>query len=95
VSSAIFTSLAEAQRANLQGWLAIITDFDLGLGPNGIEAAHVLRADRAPAPPVLVVTASSHSHVESAARAAGFDLLRKPASPAFLRRWLADKARVA
>jgi DNA-binding response OmpR family regulator len=69
---------------------AIISDFDLDCGPNGVEAARALRADRDPEPPVLIVTGTRQRSVVTAARAAGFEVSAKPASPAFLRHWLAQ-----
>jgi DNA-binding response OmpR family regulator len=68
---------------------AIISDYDLDSGPNGVEAARALRATHQPEPPVLIVTATQQRDVFVAARAAGFDVSFKPASPAFLRQWLA------
>jgi len=90
--AAIFKSFAEAWGANAlaQAICAIISDFDLGHGPNGVEAAQALLAHREPVPPVLIVTGTRHRHVEAAARAAGFEIASKPASPSFLRRWLAQ-----
>jgi DNA-binding response OmpR family regulator len=91
--AAIFKSLsaahAETESISVQ---AIISDFDLGNGPNGVEAARALRAHRIPAPPVLIVTALRRRSVETAAREAGFEVLSKPASPASLKRWLARNA---
>jgi DNA-binding response OmpR family regulator len=69
---------------------AIISDFDLDCGPNGVEAARALRAHRDPEPPVLIVTGTRQRSVMTAARAAGFEISAKPASPAFLRHWLAQ-----
>ena len=90
--AAIFKSLSEASQSTVLicNVSAIISDFDLDRGPNGVEAAQALRADRHPQPPVLIVTGTRHRRVESAARAAGFEISSKPASPAFLRRWLAQ-----
>ena len=68
---------------------AIISDFDLDRELNGVEAAQALRAGRTPQPPVLIVTGTRQHRVATAARKAGFELSAKPASPAFLRRWLA------
>jgi DNA-binding response OmpR family regulator len=92
--AAIFKSFADARAAEgmAESICAIISDFDLGQGPNGVEAAQALRADREPVPPVLIVTGTRHRHVEAAARAAGFEIASKPASPSFLRRWLAQHA---
>jgi CheY-like chemotaxis protein len=89
--AAIFKSFIEASQSAAIAMTvsAIISDFDLDYGPNGVEAAQALRADRQPQPPVLIVTGTRHRRVESAARAAGFEISSKPASPAFLRRWLA------
>jgi CheY-like chemotaxis protein len=87
---AVFKSLGEAIEclAAVAIARAIISDFDLDKGPNGVEAALALRADRDPQPPVLIVTGTRHRRVEAAARAAGFEISAKPASPSFLRRWL-------
>jgi DNA-binding response OmpR family regulator len=68
---------------------AIISDFDLDLDLNGVEAAQALRADRTPQPPVLIVTGSRQRRMVTVARKAGFEVAAKPASPAFIRRWLA------
>ena len=92
---AIFKSLAEARAGEPKsGTLcAIISDYDLDGGPNGVEAARALRADwqpALPALPVLIVTAARNGDVEASARAAGFEVSAKPASAAFLRRWLAQ-----
>ena len=94
---AIFKSLSEARAGEPRnGTLcAIISDYDLDGEPNGVEAARALRADRQPALPVLpvlIVTAARNSDVEASARAAGFEVSAKPASAAFLRRWLAQNA---
>jgi DNA-binding response OmpR family regulator len=90
--AAIFKSLAEAAQSGATDMTvsAIISDFDLDHEPNGVEAAQALRADRKPEPPVLIVTGTRHRRVESAARAAGFEISSKPTSPAFLRRWLSQ-----
>jgi DNA-binding response OmpR family regulator len=90
--AAIFKSLAEAAQSGATDMSvsAIISDFDLDHEPNGVEAAQALRADRQPVPPVLIVTGTRHRRVESAARAAGFEISSKPTSPAFLRRWLSQ-----
>lgn len=89
---AIFKSLADAHesKSKLVAVSAIISDFDLDMEPDGVEAAKALRAERQPRPPVLIVTGTRHRRVERAARAAGFEISTKPASPAFLRRWLAQ-----
>lgn len=68
---------------------AIISDYDLDRGPNGVEAAKALRAERRPEPPVLIVTGTRQRRVVTAARAEGFEISTKPASPVFLRHWLA------
>src|SRR5258706_5599735 len=90
--TAIFKSFAEAGAGDAiaRAICAIISDSDLGHGPNGVEAAQALRANREPVPRVLIVTGTRHRHVEAAARAAGFEIASKPASPSFLRRWLAQ-----
>jgi CheY-like chemotaxis protein len=90
--AALFRSLADATAAGILVMHAIISDFDLGPGPNGIEAANALRANRSPAPPVLIVTAQRRRSVDRAARAAGFEVSSKPTSPVFLRNWLARNA---
>ena len=91
-NAAIFKSFAEARATETTslGICAIISDFDLGSGPNGVQAAQMLRAERTSSSPVLIVTATRHGYVEAAVRAAGFQISSKPASPAFLRRWLAE-----
>ena len=90
----IFKSLAAAHASGASGMriTAIISDFDLEQGQNGVVAAQELRAAREPVPPVLIVTGSRHRAVEAAARAAGFAMLPKPASPVRLRRWLEQNA---
>src|SRR4051812_19668216 len=78
--ASIFKSLADAHaEMDTISVQAIISDFDLGDGPNGVEAARALRAHRIPAPPVLIVTAMRRRSVETAAREAGFEVLSKPA----------------
>jgi DNA-binding response OmpR family regulator len=91
---AVFKSLGEANEsvAAVTEVSAIISDFDLDQGPNGVEAALALRADRTPQPPVLIVSGTRLSRIEAVARAAGFEMSTKPASPSFLRRWLARNA---
>ena len=90
---ALYTSLSQAVADIEIGAIhAIISDFDLGRGPNGVEAACTLRANKTPAPPVLIVTAFQRGSVDRAARAAGFEVSPKPTSPSFLRRWLARNA---
>ena len=74
---------------------AIIADYDLDHGLNGVDAAQELRAARKPEPPVLIVTGTQRRDVRMAAQAAGFDFSAKPASPAFLRQWLANKTNAA
>jgi len=71
---------------------AIISDYDLDCGANGVEAAKALRAKRKPEPPVLIVTGTQDRDAATAARSAGFDISSKPTPPAFLRRWLANNA---
>ena len=95
-NAALFKSFAEARATeSTSGICAIISDFDLGNGPNGIQAAQMLRAERKSSPPVLIVTATRHAYVEAAVRAAGFEMSPKPASPSFLRRWLAQNTACA
>lgn len=91
--AALYKSLSEATADDTGRTVqAIISDFDLGQGPNGIEAANALCANRTPAPPVLIVTAQRRRSVDRAAHAAGFEVSSKPASASFLRRWLAFNA---
>ncbi|MBI1211937.1 MAG: response regulator [Alphaproteobacteria bacterium] len=90
----VFKSLSDARDsvgAEATAVSAIISDYHLDSGPNGVEAARALRATHQPEPPVLIVTGTQQRDVVAAAREAGFDVSFKPASPAFLRQWLAHK----
>lgn len=92
----VFKSLRDASDArgmDATKVSAIIADYDLDHGFNGVDAAQALRAARSPEPPVLIVTGTQRRDVRSAAQAAGFDFSAKPASAAFLRQWLANKTK--
>ena len=66
---------------------AIITDFDLGGGMNGVEEATALRAAGIAAP-VLVVSGSLRGRAGDLARQAGFGFLAKPVLPQDIQNWL-------
>lgn len=69
---------------------AVITDFDLGPGINGVDEARALRGAGVAAP-VLVISGSLRGRAGEMAREAGFHFLSKPVNPADLQTWLASR----
>jgi DNA-binding NtrC family response regulator len=67
--------------------VAIITDFDLGGGLDGVSESKALLAAGVAAP-VLVVSGSMGMNALSAAREAGFGFMPKPVVALDIRRWL-------
>lgn len=70
--------------------IAVITDFDLGEGVNGVDEAHALRAAGVSAP-VLVISGSLRGNALEKAREAGFHFLSKPVKPLDIENWLAAR----
>lgn len=70
---------------------AVITDYDLGDGVNGIDEAHALRAAGVAAP-VLVISGSMRGTAGDLAREAGFHFLSKPVKPLDIQNWLATRS---
>lgn len=66
---------------------AIIADFDLGAGSDGVLASSQLR-QIAPQARVLVLSGMFNSRAARAAAGAGFDFMAKPASAAAIMAWL-------
>lgn len=66
----------------------IIADFNIVDCPNGVEAAHALRA-ACPQARVLILTGTFHQRGEEIARDAGFDVMFKPARAEDIITWLA------
>ncbi len=73
------------------GVTAIITDYDLGAGVNGVDEVMALRSAGLTAP-VLVISGSLQGTAGAAARAAGFHFLSKPVRPVDIENWLASRA---
>lgn len=73
------------------GVTAVITDYDLGAGVNGVDEALFLRSAGVSAP-VLVISGSLRGKAGEAARAAGFHFLSKPVRPVDIENWLASRA---
>lgn len=65
----------------------IITDFDLGPGPDGVSLAPTLVA-AAPRARVLVVSGSFNGRAHDAALRAGYDSMQKPARADDIIAWL-------
>lgn len=65
----------------------IITDFDIGAAETGVSLAARL-TPLAPAARVLVLSADSDGGAAAAARAAGFDVMAKPADAEAIASWL-------
>lgn len=65
----------------------IIADYDLGPGPTGIVRADKLRR-MLPQARVLVLTGAISDRPDRDARDAGYDIMRKPASPDAIVGWL-------
>lgn len=65
----------------------IITDFNLGHGPNGVTLTRELLA-MAPSARVLVLSGSFHGRAALSAAAAGYEIMQKPATAASIIAWL-------
>lgn len=80
-------ALLDCAGARLEQARFIITDFDLGPGPDGVESASSLRVT-APGARVLLLSGSSHGRAHLAARRAGYDCMQKPARAGDIIAWL-------
>jgi DNA-binding response OmpR family regulator len=69
---------------------AVITDFNLGPGLNGVDETRAL-AQAGVAAAVLVMSSSMRGRAELAARAAGHDYLPKPVQAERVEAWLAAR----
>jgi DNA-binding response OmpR family regulator len=67
---------------------AVIVDYHLDNGANGVTLARMLRARFGEGVPVLLATADRSDEVAQSARSSGLDVLYKPLRPAGLRSWL-------
>jgi DNA-binding NtrC family response regulator len=65
----------------------IITDFNLGAGPNGVTLTRELLG-LAPNARVLVLSGSFHGRAALSAAAAGYEIMQKPATAASIIEWL-------
>jgi DNA-binding NtrC family response regulator len=65
----------------------IITDFNLGPGPNGVTLTTELLS-LAPGARVLVLSGSFHGRAALSAAAAGYEIMQKPATAASIIAWL-------
>lgn len=65
----------------------IITDFNLGPGPNGVTLTRQL-LESAPRARVLVLSGSFHGKAALSAAAAGYEIMHKPATAASIIEWL-------
>ena len=72
-------------RVNEIGW--IITDFDLGPGPDGVTSVQEF-ATAAPSAKVLVLSGSFHGRATAAAAKAGYEIMDKPARAEKIVSWL-------
>lgn len=72
-------------RVNEVGW--IITDFDLGPGPDGVTLTQAFAAG-APAAKILVLSGSHNGRAAAAAAKAGYDSMQKPARAEKIVSWL-------
>ena len=72
-------------RVNEVGW--IITDFDLGPGPDGVALVREFAAV-APAVKILVLSGSHHGRAAAAAAKAGYEIMQKPARAEKIVSWL-------
>ncbi len=70
----------------------IIADYDLGPGQTGIAMARDLRRSM-PQARVLVLTGALSDRSERDAKAAGYEIMRKPASADDIVSWLEDNRR--
>jgi signal transduction histidine kinase/CheY-like chemotaxis protein len=71
---------------------AIVADYRLRQGRNGVDAIHELRAACGRALPALIVSGDSGPERLALMQASGFDCLSKPVAPARLHSWLAQAA---
>jgi two-component system, sensor histidine kinase len=69
---------------------AVVTDYNLGDGINGVDEVKRLQAAGLDAD-VLVMSGSMRGRAQEAAKQAGHDYLAKPVKPAALQAWLADR----
>ena len=67
------------------GW--IITDFNLGAGPNGVAGIGDI-TNAAPDARVLVLSGSMHGQAEASAARAGYAYMQKPARAESIVSWL-------
>lgn len=67
------------------GW--IITDFNLGPGPDGVALVQEFTS-AAPEAKVLVLSGSFHGKATAAAAKAGFEIMQKPARAEMIVSWL-------
>jgi len=65
----------------------IITDFHLGTGPDGVSVVRGLKQS-APRARVLVLSGSFHGRATLEARAAGYEVMQKPARAETIVAWL-------
>ena len=72
-------------RVSEVGW--IITDFNLGSGPDGITLVQKFAA-AAPGAKVLVLSGSFHGRAAAAAAKAGYEIMQKPARAEKIVSWL-------
>jgi DNA-binding NtrC family response regulator len=72
-------------RVNEVGW--IITDFNLGPGPDGVTLVQEFAA-AAPGAKVLVLSGSFHGRATVAAAKAGYEIMQKPARAEKIVSWL-------
>jgi DNA-binding NtrC family response regulator len=80
-------SLSERAGARLGEAHFIITDFDLGPGPDGVSLTPTLVA-AAPGARVLVLSGSFNGRAQDAALRAGYDSMQKPARAENIIAWL-------
>jgi len=77
---------AEARELYARGnYQALLIDYHLGDGPDGLELLRQLRQSRAHPPGAVLITADRSGELAQAARAAGVPILHKPLRPAALR----------
>ncbi|GAM96406.1 hypothetical protein U91I_00025 [alpha proteobacterium U9-1i] len=65
----------------------IITDFNLGDGPDGVTLTQRLK-EHAPTARVLVLSGSFHGRAALSAAASGYEIMQKPATAAAIIDWL-------
>ena len=77
---------AQARELYARGdYQALLIDYHLGEGMDGLELLHQLRQSRANPPAAALITADRSLELAQAARAAGVPILHKPLRPAPLR----------